>query len=289
MFRKITFIVGALLLYAIAFSQHITVSASAEKQSILIGEQFYLTIQAEIPKGKEVNFNSIDSIPHFEILEKLAADSQVTTNGLLIRQRLLLTSWDSGRWMIPAISFGQAKTKPFPVAVLFSPFDSSQPYHDIKDIIQVQKPAESRWWWYVIGIALLLALFLLFFPKGKKKEDTEFVSDESAYKKAMKRLQQLRSGKNEVLDAKEYYTTLVDIFREYLHKRKNIQSFSQTTDDLAVQMKSLAIKEEDYRSLVQTLRLSDMVKYARYIPREKENIESLDNIERSITLLEEQK
>src|SRR5439155_16039129 len=103
-----------------------------------------------------------------------------------------------------------------------------------------------------------------FFRKGKKKPKTAFVPDEGAYKSALKKLEQLR--KKEVTSDKLFYTELVNVFREYLHRRKNIQSFSKTTDDLAVQVKQLEMPVQEYNSLLQTLRLSDLVKFARFEP-----------------------
>jgi hypothetical protein len=169
--------------------------------------------------------------------------------------------------------------------VFSSPFDPSQPYHDIKDIMDVKKPIESKWYWYLIFALVLVLLFLLFFPKSKKKEVPGFQPDAGAYKSAMAQLQQLQS--REYKDPKQFYTELIQIFRTYLHKRKNIQSFSKTTDDLAIQLKTLEMDDKNYTPLLQTLRMSDLVKFARFIPAEKDQNESLSVIRESITHIEQ--
>ena len=260
-------------------------TATVDKQKILLGEQFQLKLEAVFPENR-IEWPLLDSLPHFEILDKSKVDTQRNFTGVTLSQSFTLTSFDSGRWQIPPIIMGRARTKPVIVEVVFtSPFDPAQPYHDIKDILEVDRPIESRWYWYLIFALLLIGLFLLFFPKGKKKDAGVFVPDEGAYKTALKKLDQLRS--KEVPDAKQFYTELVDIFRTYLQKRKNIQSFSKTTDDLSLQIRELDLPEQQYRGLVQALRLSDMAKYARFQPTSTEKEESAETIRQNIISIEQ--
>ena len=79
---------------------------------------------------------------------------------------------------------------------------------------------------------------------------------------------------------------MIRIFRDYLHRRRNIYSFSKTTDDLSLQMQKLNMDREHYADLVQTLRLSDLVKFARYQPANAENETSIDTIKQSIITIE---
>lgn len=267
----------------LAFSQNAPVSATVDKQKILIGEQVQLYLKAVVSKTGPFRWFVVDTFPHFEILQQSKIDSQPTTEGLFLQQTITLTSWDSGRWFIPAFSFANAKTKPVMVTVGYTPMAPDQPYNDIKDILEVEKPFASNWYWYLVGIAVLVALFLLFFPpKQEKSIAATTVPDEDAYKTALKLLGKLNAGD----DPKYLYTELVDIFREYLQKRKNIQSFSKTTDDLSVQIKELQLPAEQYHLLVQVLRLSDMVKFAKYQPQVKENEEAIREIEKNIITIE---
>ncbi len=265
------------------FSQRSSVSATVNKEKILIGEQVQLYLKAVLPKGGAFPWFVVDTFPHFEILQQSKIDSQLTSEGLFLQQTITLTSWDSGRWFIPAFSFANTKTKPVMVTVGYTQMAPDQPYNDIKDIIEVEKPFASNWYWYLIGIAVLVALFLLFFPpKQEKSIAATPVPAEDAYKAALKRLGKLNAGD----DPKYLYTELVDVFRDYLQKRKNIQSFSKTTDDLSVQIKELQLPVEQYHQLVQVLRLSDMVKFAKYQPQLRENEEAMSVIEKNIITIE---
>ena len=276
-----------LLLSLSAFAQKVTVTANSDKNKIVIGEQIQLTLEAVVPKDEVIDWPRIDSIRHFEVLNASKLDSQLSGEELILKQTLTLTSWDSGRWQIPAFAIvGSKRTKPIVVDVGYSPFDRNQPYHDIKDILNVRQPGHSYWYWYLIGAVLLIVFFLLLFPPKKKKaEVAAFVPDEGIYKQSLARLDKLRGTADG--DPKVFHTELVDIFREYLFKRRGMQSFSKTTDDLGVQLGSLQMPKTVYGPMLQTLRLSDLVKFARFEPTAEENKTAVDIIKQSITTIED--
>src|SRR5215217_1649997 len=207
------------------------VKASIDKTSILVGQPLQLTLEATFSNPHTPAFFEFDSLTHFEILNRSRIDTVAISGQTTLKQTLTLTSWDSGAWAIPALSLIAAKsvaTKPLPVTVTFTPMQPNQDYHDIKDIIDVQKPPRETWYWYVIGAVLLLLFLLLLFPKKKKQDVAEkAVIQEGAYKHALKELETLRT--KAALDDKIYFTELIQIFRTYLQQRKGIHSFQQTT------------------------------------------------------------
>jgi hypothetical protein len=280
------------LLFTIAFliaglycqAQKLAVATTVDKESILIGEQFTLTIQAEnLPSGAQ--WITIDTLPHFEILERSKIDSTITGNTFTLKQSFKLTSWDSGSWqLLSAPPSGLAGNKPIKINVGHSPMDYTQDYHDVRDILDVEKPGRTTWYWYLIGLLLVLILFLLFFPRGKKKV-LEFVPDATIYQQSLKKLNALKARSSD--EPKAFYTELVAIFREYLVKRKGIQSYSKTTDDLAVQLGLLALPKNVFQPMLQALRLSDLAKFARAAPSPSENERSIEIIKQSINVIEE--
>ena len=276
----------SLLSFHLSFSQSTFFSAVTNKEKIVIGEPFELTLKATISKNT-LHWIIIDTFPHFEILNKAKIDTQINKETYILEQKITLTGWDSGKWPIPSIVFSKTqKSKPIVIDVAFSPspFNTEQEYHDIKDILEVPKPQKDVWYWYLIGAILLLLLFFLLFPsKKKKKEDAAKKPDENIYKASLLRLDRLKTGN--ISDAKIYYTELIDIFRDYLHKRKGIQSFSKTTDDLAIQISNLQ-QVNNPQLLFQTLRLSDLVKFARFQPSPSEQKESWEIIRQSIIEIE---
>ena len=254
-----------------------------EKQRLLLGEQMQLKIDAIVSEGIQPPFFSIDSLPHFEVLQKSKMDTVTSGGKLQLSQTFLITSWDSGRWTLPTLIINGLPSKPIAIDVVYTtPWSPDKPYNDIKGIVPVANLGRDNWWWYVIGIAVLVALFLLFFPQGKSDKTVSEI-DSDAYKKAMQSLDNLQ---REGADTKQFYTSLITIFRTYLKGAKGIQSFSKTTDDLSIQLQSIKPLQADYKALLQTLRLSDLVKFAQYQPEENVNAASLQTIKQSIQSIE---
>ena len=266
-------------------SQVISFTATADKQRIVIGEPIQLTLELVIPNNETIGWPAIDTPAHFEILNSSTIDSSTSFNGLKLQQILTITSWDSGSWNIPAFVVLKTKSKPVPIEVGYSPMDFEQPYHDIKDIIDVPKPEKPEWFWYVLLMALLLVLFLLFFPRSKEKSIVKKQPQEDPYKKAMQRLSELDVQQED----KKFFTLLVNTFREYLLNRKEIQSYTKTTEDLVIQLKEAGLSQEEYSGLVQVLKLSDLVKFAKYSPGTDDKQNSIKIIKENIVRLENKK
>lgn len=266
----------------------VTAAASVDKTSILIGEPLQLTLEVTFSKPHAFAFSTLDSLPHFEVLNRSKIDTQATSGQTIVKQIITLTSWDSGAWRIPALSPATVKgvaTKPIIINVTFTAASPNQEYHDIKDIIEVQKPPRKTWYWYLVGAVLLLLFVLLLFPKKKKETVPEAaVAKESAYKIALKELDALKNKPG--LDDKAYFTDLIQVFRTYLQHGKGIHSFQQTTDDLSRQLQALHLPYADFKKLVHTLQLSDFAKFAQYnaVPGERE--QAWEEIRKSIMAIE---
>ncbi|HET6996899.1 MAG TPA: hypothetical protein VFI06_18020 [Chitinophagaceae bacterium] len=278
-----------LLLHAVttAFAQNkTTVKASVDKNRIFIGERIQLTLEADIPENEPIRFFIIDTSSHFE-MDKQKIDTTNTSEGTLLKQVIHITSFDSGHWVIPSLVLGEnLATDTIPVDVSFSPMDSTQSYHDIKDIIDI-KPAEEKkkWWlWYAIGgSALLLGLIVFLLLRKKKPAVSVAAPPVNPYDEALRQLEKLQKEKT---DQKQFYSRLVDIFRLYVYRKKDIHSMQKTTDDLVVQLKSLSIDREQFEKLSQSLRLSDFVKFARYVPSADDDRSTFETIKNTIVAIE---
>ena len=253
----------------------------------MIGEQTRLTLKAEFPPQVPMSFFTIDTIPHFEILERKKIDTLDDREGIKLSQSLTLTSFDSGHWVIPSFELPADKpmyTDSLAVDVRFSPFDPNQDYHDIKDVIdvQVKEKKEETWYWYAAASAVLVAVIIYLLVR-KKKNPIAKIPFVDPYKEAKQELEKL--GK-ENLTSKMFYTRLVDIFRLYISKRKGIASLQKTTDDLVVQLRSLKLPTEEFNRLAQSLRLSDFVKFAKFEPAASDKNDSFKTIKEFIDDIE---
>lgn len=284
-------IVSLLLLLAVVYGsaqQKSTVKVSVDKNKILIGEPIQLTLEADIPINEPIHFFTIDTIAHFEISERQKIDSSDRDDGTVLKQIIRITSFDSGHWVIPSFVFAEGiATDSIPVDVVFSEFNPEQDYHDIKDIIEItpKKEKSKLWMWLAIGGGVLLLIgLLLYFLLRKKKPVAVVTTVIDPYEEAMKQLEKLRDSK---ADRKQYYSEMVDIFRVYVLKRKDIHSLQKTSDDLIVQLRSIALSKEQFEKLSQALRLSDFVKFAKYVPSAEDDRNTLEIIKSTISAIEQ--
>jgi hypothetical protein len=127
-----------------AFSQ-VLVKASVDKDRILIGEHVKLSLVAYVPLGQTVEWFQLDTIPHFEFIQKGKIDTSEGIDGKKITQQLVITSFDSGARQIPPLELKVNQksffTETIPITVEFSPFDQEKDYHDIKEIVEVENPS----------------------------------------------------------------------------------------------------------------------------------------------------
>lgn len=261
-----------------------SIKASLDKSKILIGEPLLLTIEASFPATFKTNFFDIDSITHFEFLKPAQIDSFSEASSKGIKATYTLTSFDSGHWVIPSFALSpRFKSDTLPVDVVFSEFNPEQDYHDIKDIIEVKPKEEENWLWYAVA-ATVVVLVVIYFLLRKKKRPAEVARpDLNAYEDAMHQLSLLQKEK---ITAKEYYTKLVDIFRLYVLRKKNVLSLQKTTEDLVRQLKPLMKENEIYTQLQQSLQLSDFVKFAKYSPTPDDNTAAINAIKKTIEHIE---
>lgn len=263
------------------------VKASLDRSQFLIGEQARLRLEADIPENQPIRFFQIDSLPHFEILTREKIDTVNTGRGTVLSQVILITSFDSGHWVIPRLPLGEGiSTDSIPVDIGFAPFDPKQPYHDIRDIIEVKPAEEKRSYlvWYIAGAILLLVLLLYFLLRGKEKPVAQVaVAPPNPYADALKQLEELKDNKPA---SKQYYSTLIDIFRVFVDRKKGIHSLQQTTDDLVTRLRILEMPADKFTRLSQALRLGDFVKFAKYVPTAADDDEAFDAIRQSIQQIE---
>lgn len=273
---------------ASAFAQQATtIKATVDKNKILIGEQFSLTIETTIPENEPIRFIGIDSIPHFEFIGESRNDTLNKGGSTIIRRKLMVTSFDSGQWIIPPYIIADGvQSDSITIDVSFSEFNSNQPYHDIKDVEDVPAEREQNMtWWIIAGIALLFVIIMVYALTRKKKAPATVtaVPALTAYQVAMQALQALQTNKP---DSKTFHTTLSDVLRDYLDSRLALHTNQQTTNQLLNSLSAYLLPEATYNNVKQALLLGDFVKFAKFSAQPAEDDFSLEAITASIQYIE---
>lgn len=285
------------LLFCIAYqarSQSVYVKASINRNKILIGEPITLSLEATVPDGQTANWFALDSLPHFDFIEKGKIDTAADNGGTIYRQNIQITSFDSGRWSVPALGLdvnGRSYlTDSLLVSVAFTNFDATQPYHDIKDILAVQI-LNQRNIIITVAIVTLLSLLLLIYLLRKPvtrlaRAEKKYAGSKTPYEQAIEALEELKSKRlPESGQVKAFYTSMDEILREFITRKTGNSLREKTSNELGMYLKDIRMENDSFIALVQTLRMSDAVKFAKFIPGNNDNEASFAVIRKSIDSL----
>lgn len=296
---KITyhFIFLLLLSFVTIKSQAQSVEVKADKSSILIGERLQYDLTCKLPSpGYAINFKFPDSVSRFEVIENNNFDTTRNSNEFLVHKKIIFTSFDSGAWFIPSFevlierpNFSRTfHTDSILVDVGYSPADSSGQLRDIKPLIEV---TITDYTLYYIAGAVLLAIIIgillyRYFKNRKQNTGSIFNASLSPFDEAMNALKLLQdSDLSDPVQVKEYHSSLAVVFKRYFSRKLGENMMNRTTGELLVKSKGF----DDARivsALAESLRLTDAVKFAKYIPGEQASGESLLQVKEAIESIE---
>ena len=261
--------------------------------SILIGDQVELIIQASVPEKYRVQFPVFaDTIvtgievlgqPKIDTLSKRTGEKELT-------YRIKLTSFDEGFYRIPPFKLpftdgamkDTAQTSPIWFLV-----NTIQPDSTVATIYDIKMPfaepltfAEVAPW--VGGGLLLAALILLtviYFIKRKRGEPFLFPVKpaDPPHVVALRELEKIKEQKLwETENHKHYQSVLTDIIREYIEGRYEVPAMEQTTHETITKLgEGVYVNPKLLEELNKTLSLADLVKFAKHTPSISENEQGL--------------
>lgn len=138
---------------------------------------------------------------------------------------------------------------------------------DIKPPIEIPNP----WFWVWMALAALAAAGLLLWTWKrwqKQRATTPFVPVIPAHVRAKQKLQEALAL---IGQPKEFCILVSDTIRWYLEERFNFHAPERTTDEFLYELQETDLLLPDQKeSLSEFLKRCDLVKFARYEPREPE-------------------
>ncbi|MGH2563960.1 MAG: hypothetical protein ACRDE5_05580 [Ginsengibacter sp.] len=297
------FLSGSLLFTKNISAQQPFVKTSVDKNNILIGDQIHYKVSTSMPDNtyRLSWFNLPDTFGHFQVVRENKIDSSYPGGNINFSQDITITSFDSGRQVIPPLVINMETlqgdssfnlfTDSIPIQVSFSPMDSVTTFHDIKSIIEVKK--EWAWWWWAILCAALVLLFfwIRFLVKffRKKKEPDIFKSKLSPYDEAIQSLndlekeQLLKDNETDSYKVKTYHTKLTDIFKRYISRKSKTYKMHLTSDEMLMELSEYDLNKEHLSAFANCLRMGNAVKFAKYIPVQSESEKCLQQTKDIIT------
>ena len=298
-YRKIVLQLLSCLLPMAVAAQNIGVRA--DKSGILIGEQLQYEIVVKLPgEGFTLNLEIPDTIPHFEILSRTNFDTSIVSGIYNLHQKIVFTSFDSGRWPIPSYpvtiqkgsNYKKFLTDSVMVNVGYSVADSTNELRDIKPVMDVEV-VDYFWWWVAGGalLAIILAIVIYWYwKKWKKRELPLLHTNLSPFDEAMKELEALRS-KNllQAAELKQFHSGLSQVIKKYFTRTKQVNLLNKTTGDLLLSLKQDNLDADIISGLAEILRTADAVKFAKFVPSAQESEQSISGVKRILETLHHKK
>lgn len=283
--------------FGMAQTSKIKATASIDSTKILIGDQVHLRLEVDQPKNAKLQFPEIsDSITSaIEVIERSALDTFTLSDAdqIKIIQNFTITSFDTGVQMVPQFRFllkydelsDSIFTQPLALEVFGMKIDTTKGPVDIKKPYAAPVTLKEVTP-YILGIILIAAIifFIFYYLQRKKKNQPLFSKPEKpkepAHIVALRHLDKIKEEKIWQQDKiKEYYSEVSDTLRVYIEDRFGIAAMEQTSDETlsAFKFRRDLINEKSMEELTQILKLSDLVKFAKYYPLPDDNNLSLIN------------
>ncbi len=288
-----------LILFSVFFmgqtlhAQRTLVDVKIDSAAILIGEQTVLHLTLTTDKDKEVQLIiPRDTLMNgVEVIQVPAADTSVIENNrMLIKQDVLITSFDSSLYLLPPFTVidGMDTIYSNQVALKVSTIpvntDNPEEFYDIKDVWNPPFVLADYYPW-IFGV--LLALFIICVigyiiqRLRNKKPLVPFQKSEPKlppYEQAIKELDAIKQQKlwQQGL-GKEYYTEITDTLRRYIHERFGITAMEMTSGEILDALCKDPDAKPVFGNLKQIMNLADFVKFAKMNPLPDENDLSMKN------------
>ncbi|MBR4482740.1 MAG: hypothetical protein IKS58_02050 [Paludibacteraceae bacterium] len=275
-----------------AVAQSFSVYGKLEPSKIVIGDQTKLSYELTQDKSERVSCPVFsDTITKgVELVETLKPDT-IDLGGGRIQVKLdyMVTAFDSGFYFIPAQKFvsinDSVQSKPLGLLVDTVETGEQAEINPVKDIMDPPFLWSEFFYWAGIVLLVLLIVALIIYmimrERLNSKLDFVFHREEPAIPPYQIALQQLEEVKSEKAwqsgDIKAFYTRVTDIMREYMMGQFSINAMELTTDEILALTKKNPEFEQVRQILKEVLELSDLVKFAKFIPLEDENNRSMLN------------
>jgi len=293
-----------ILIYSASFSQEEKFTAKAINNELLIGEPTQIKFELSFPASIAIdeisfpNFKTNDTLGNnWELWNIDTIKIQNFDNGdgefiTQITQNIEIANFDTGRYefppMIATIQNRNIKSAPISFNIKSVNLVDDQTINNIKDIkldplniFDKLRNWFEKYWHLTLGIFLIVSLLLLIYKKVKTKKEIVKIQ-EPKIPIPIILLEKLKEIEKQKLwqkgKYKLYFTKINSVGWEFIEYRYNIATFEKTSIEILSSLKLTSINQNWIASLEKLFTISDLVKFAKQIPTEQENIFAIQTI-----------
>lgn len=258
---------------------------------ILIGDQVNILYELDVAERNHYLFPVFKDtlVKNLEILSVSPIDSQQLNSEITrLTQRILVTSFDTGFYVIPSLYFidtaanDSLKSEALPLEVLTLEIDTAKGIADIKLPYEVPVTFWEVLPYIVVGLLLAGIMFLLWYLwKRKEKKPAVPIQpkpSEPPHIWALRELDKLAAQKLwQQGKIKLFHSRVSEILRSYIEFRYHIPAMEQITSEIIFALDAIDFPDKDLlENLHQSMEISDLVKFAKWDPLPEENEKAME-------------
>ena len=274
-----------------ASGQNVVVKAELDSMMMWIGQQAGLHVEVTCSANQKVEFPEYrDTIVRgLEIIPPVTTDTVQDKEGktVTVRRNYIVTCFDSALIYIPYIpvTVDGNEYQSNRLALAFMTYDIPEeqqnnifpPKGNLRTPLRLYeiKGVAVKWLLAAMGLTVGILLLMSFYNNKPIIKRIKIEAKVPAHVRAMDGIEELRvSGGARSEDAKEYYTRLTDLVREYINERFGFNATEMTSDEILEHLMESCSKDS-LKELADLFSTSDMAKFAKFKPLLGENDRNL--------------
>ena len=258
------------------FDTNIDITTLIDTTQVKIGEEINYKINIYSKNKYNIRFDENPNFMPFEILKSYPFDTIIESS--TISKEYSLINFEPGEYWIPRqkIYFNQSLKFSDSLLVIINDVvidTTKQKLFDIKPIIPVNRNYQKLITNIFIGLLVLILIYITYRFKLFSKKQNSLDEIRSLYEIAFDKLNDLDNiDPNSQIEFKEYYTILIDIFREYLESQVKIPAMESTSRELIIRINMLKdgdnynFEKKQIDILEKLFTKSDLIKFAKSLP-----------------------
>ena len=300
-YRVLLSFIAAMLLFTGARAGEgtdgIVKSSSLSRDSILIGDQTVWSLELEVDRNDslvilpyELALKGDTTGAKVEPLTRFELDTAAFEGGRVkINAKILLTSFDSGLYSLPAPLFIVVGAEGADTLRIESPLlavddmdidTTGYVMKDIKGNVRYPLTFKEIAIYVLILLAAVAIICIIVRYIRYRRQNRDFfgrpIVQDPPHIVALRKLEKLRGEKLwQCGREKQYYTGITDALREYIENRYNIGAREMTSAEILDNLKDKQIEARVFSELDDLLKTADLVKFAKFSPDNDSNEEAV--------------
>ena len=287
-----TFLIGQ----SANFDSEIDISTFIDTTQVKIGEEINFKIDIYSKNKYHIRFDENPNFMPFEVLKSYPSDTIIESSK--ISKKYSLINFEPGEYWIPPqkIYFNQSIKFSDSLLVIINDVEVDtikQNLYDIKPIIPVKRNYQKIIINFILGLLIIILIYIIIRFRLFNKKNKSIDETKSLYQIAIEKLNNLDNiAPNTQIEFKEYYTILIDIFREYLESQVKIPAMESTSKELILRINMLKdsgkydFEKNQIHELENLFTKSDLIKFAKSLPTKNDVNNDISTIKDFIDLTE---